>query len=251
MAEHHLTDRNRRDELDVHLLARTVDVHRRADAVDRQDPAATAAVVTRLDGEFTRPFLAHAAIAPSCAVAQFAPDGGLTVWAHTQGVYRLRFEVTDASNKKLIQPQEIVLQSILSYSEEQALAKEQGVVRTAVVAPAAAALAKRDDGDAPHLIYMPEVPFDMNRCLADIEACIRKHGFCSIVCGVRPRSLARYSRHRAPAAEARCSRKYASATSCISRRGKWAITPSGMWRYICGSTIRFEEGMMKPMRARG
>mgnify|MGYP003334407028 CR=1 FL=1 len=59
----------------------------------RSDPAATAAVVSRLDGEFTRPFLAHAAIAPSCAVAQFAPGGGLTVWAHTQGVYRLRFEV--------------------------------------------------------------------------------------------------------------------------------------------------------------
>ncbi len=39
--------------------------------------------------------------------------------------YRVRFEVTDANNKKLLQPPEIVLQSILSYSEEQALAKEQ------------------------------------------------------------------------------------------------------------------------------
>ena len=39
--------------------------------------------------------------------------------------YRVRFEVADANNKKLLQPPEIVLQSILSYSEEQALAKEQ------------------------------------------------------------------------------------------------------------------------------
>ena len=39
--------------------------------------------------------------------------------------YRVRFEITDANNKKLLQPPEIALQSILSYSEEQALAKEQ------------------------------------------------------------------------------------------------------------------------------
>lgn len=39
--------------------------------------------------------------------------------------YRVRFEVADASNRKLLQPPEIALQSILSYSEEQALAKEQ------------------------------------------------------------------------------------------------------------------------------
>ncbi len=39
--------------------------------------------------------------------------------------YRVRFEVADANNKKLLQPPEIALQSILSYSEEQALAKEQ------------------------------------------------------------------------------------------------------------------------------
>lgn len=39
--------------------------------------------------------------------------------------YRVRFELADPSNKKLLQPPEIALQSILSYSEEQALAKEQ------------------------------------------------------------------------------------------------------------------------------
>jgi LPS-assembly lipoprotein len=44
--------------------------------------------------------------------------------------YRVRFEVADAANKKLLQPPEIALQSILSYSEEQALAKEQEAIMT-------------------------------------------------------------------------------------------------------------------------
>ena len=39
--------------------------------------------------------------------------------------YRVRYEVADASNKKLLQPPEMAMQSILSYSEEQVLAKEQ------------------------------------------------------------------------------------------------------------------------------
>ena len=42
--------------------------------------------------------------------------------------YRVRFEVADPENRKLLLPPEIALQSILSYSEEQALAKEQEAV---------------------------------------------------------------------------------------------------------------------------
>lgn len=38
--------------------------------------------------------------------------------------YRLRFEVADKDNRKLLVPEEIALQSYLSYSESQALAKE-------------------------------------------------------------------------------------------------------------------------------
>lgn len=38
--------------------------------------------------------------------------------------YRLRFEVADKDNRKLLTPEEISLQSYLSYSESQALAKE-------------------------------------------------------------------------------------------------------------------------------
>ena len=40
----------------------------------------------KLDATYSRPYQAHGAIGPSCAVALF-DDSGLTVWSHTQGVY--------------------------------------------------------------------------------------------------------------------------------------------------------------------
>jgi nicotinate dehydrogenase subunit B len=43
---------------------------------------------------FSRPFVAHAAIAPSCGLAEFR-DGTLEVWSHTQGVYPLRNSIAD------------------------------------------------------------------------------------------------------------------------------------------------------------
>jgi LPS-assembly lipoprotein len=39
-------------------------------------------------------------------------------------LYRIRFEVADKENKKLLEPNELALQAFLSYSESQALAKE-------------------------------------------------------------------------------------------------------------------------------
>jgi CO/xanthine dehydrogenase Mo-binding subunit len=38
---------------------------------------------------YSRPFLAHASLAPSCGVARW-DDSGVIVWSHTQGVYPLR-----------------------------------------------------------------------------------------------------------------------------------------------------------------
>jgi CO/xanthine dehydrogenase Mo-binding subunit len=45
--------------------------------------------VTTLDATYTRPFQAHAPMAPSCAVAQLQ-DGKFSVWTHSQGVFPLR-----------------------------------------------------------------------------------------------------------------------------------------------------------------
>jgi CO/xanthine dehydrogenase Mo-binding subunit len=42
--------------------------------------------------EYGRPFIAHASMAPSCAIAQWT-DGGVRLWTHTQGVYNLRADL--------------------------------------------------------------------------------------------------------------------------------------------------------------
>ena len=47
---------------------------------------------TRMSAQFSRPFLAHGSIGPSCAVAVWA-DGRLRVWSHSQGIYNLRAEL--------------------------------------------------------------------------------------------------------------------------------------------------------------
>ena len=56
---------------------------------ESHDEEAAAAVARTIGAEFTRPYLAHASMAPSCAVARW--DGQrVTVWSHSQGVFALR-----------------------------------------------------------------------------------------------------------------------------------------------------------------
>jgi 6-phosphofructokinase 1 len=59
----------------------------------------------------------------------------------------------------------------------------QAVGRDAGWLAAAAALAKREEADAPHLIYIPERPFSQEKLRADVERCYGKYGFVSIVIG--------------------------------------------------------------------
>jgi nicotinate dehydrogenase subunit B len=65
------------------------------DSVVSEKNDAAAPAVKTLEATFTRPFQAHAAIGPSCAVAQWQ-DGKLHVWSHTQGVFPLRGELAKA-----------------------------------------------------------------------------------------------------------------------------------------------------------
>jgi CO/xanthine dehydrogenase Mo-binding subunit len=67
-----------------HLLSQTME-----DKVisDKQAPLPDGAKV--VEATYHRPYMAHASIGPSCAVAQ-VQDGKLTVWTHTQGVFPLR-----------------------------------------------------------------------------------------------------------------------------------------------------------------
>ncbi len=48
-----------------------------------------------LEATYTKPYLAHASIGPSAALAEFK-DGKLTVWTHSQGVFPLRAELVQA-----------------------------------------------------------------------------------------------------------------------------------------------------------
>ncbi|MDG4667161.1 molybdopterin cofactor-binding domain-containing protein [Mycobacterium sp. 236(2023)] len=64
------------------------------------------AVVVR--GSFSRPFLAHASIGPSCAVAYFG-NGRLDVWSHSQGVFSLARAMADALE---LDPAAVVIQHV-------------------------------------------------------------------------------------------------------------------------------------------
>jgi CO/xanthine dehydrogenase Mo-binding subunit len=57
---------------------------------------------------FTRPYLAHASIAPSCGLAVW--DGGrLSVWSHSQGVYKLRTAICRLLE---LAPEDVVVQHV-------------------------------------------------------------------------------------------------------------------------------------------
>lgn len=54
---------------------------------------------------------------------------------------------------------------------------------------AASAAGKRDEEDAPHLVYLPELPFDMEGFLADLDGIVAKQGWAIVVVaeGIRDR----------------------------------------------------------------
>ncbi len=68
----------------------------RAGAIERivgEPPTLPEAPVV-IEATYSRPYVAHAAIAPSCGLAEYR-DGHLSVWSHTQGVYPLRAALAD------------------------------------------------------------------------------------------------------------------------------------------------------------
>jgi nicotinate dehydrogenase subunit B len=86
--------------------AHIADFHRNsADAkvttVSSRSPSTPAAPAARtLNATYSKPYLAHASIGPSCAVA--AVDNGiLTVWSHTQGPYQLRTDLAAVTGLSL------------------------------------------------------------------------------------------------------------------------------------------------------
>jgi nicotinate dehydrogenase subunit B len=61
-------------------------------AIDGATAQATDEKTRTMRRQYTRPYIAHASIAPSCAVAQWTGDR-VHVWTHSQGVYLLRADL--------------------------------------------------------------------------------------------------------------------------------------------------------------
>jgi CO/xanthine dehydrogenase Mo-binding subunit len=60
--------------------------------IDKKSAARTAEKKRTIRRQYTRPYIAHASIAPSCAMAQWTQDR-VHVWTHSQGVYLLRADL--------------------------------------------------------------------------------------------------------------------------------------------------------------
>ncbi|MEA2863815.1 MAG: hypothetical protein QOC84_1771 [Bradyrhizobium sp.] len=60
--------------------------------IDRKTAAVSGKRNRSVRREYTRPYLAHASIAPSCAMAEWTQDR-VHVWTHSQGVYFLRADL--------------------------------------------------------------------------------------------------------------------------------------------------------------
>jgi nicotinate dehydrogenase subunit B len=69
--------------------------------VSSRSPGAAAPTAARtLRATYSKPYLAHASIGPSCAVAA-VENGALTIWSHTQGPYPLRTDIAAAMGLSL------------------------------------------------------------------------------------------------------------------------------------------------------
>src|SRR3954471_15150101 len=60
--------------------------------IDKKTAALPSEVARSIRRQYTRPYIAHASIAPSCAMAQWNGDR-VHVWTHSQGVYLLRADL--------------------------------------------------------------------------------------------------------------------------------------------------------------
>jgi CO/xanthine dehydrogenase Mo-binding subunit len=76
---------------------------RSEDRVIGEKDAPVPAGAKMIEATYHRPYQAHAAIAPSCALAEFK-DGKLAVWTHSQGVFPLRATIARALG---MQPRDI------------------------------------------------------------------------------------------------------------------------------------------------
>ena len=61
--------------------------------IDTRTASATRESVRTVRRQYTRPYIAHASIAPSCAMAKWTAEDRVHVWTHSQGIYLLRADL--------------------------------------------------------------------------------------------------------------------------------------------------------------
>jgi len=76
------------DDLASFLKAQPVE----SSVIDKRAAATPSEKNRTIRRQYTRPYIAHASIAPSCAIAQWSGDK-VHVWTHSQGVYLLRADL--------------------------------------------------------------------------------------------------------------------------------------------------------------
>ncbi len=62
---------------------------------EKSDAGAKCRSAKILEVSYTKPYISHASIGPSCALARFEA-GKLTVWSHSQGIFNLRADLSKA-----------------------------------------------------------------------------------------------------------------------------------------------------------
>ena len=62
---------------------------------EKTDAAAQARAARTIEASYTKPYISHASIGPSCAIAQWQGDA-LVVWCHSQGIFNLRRDLAMA-----------------------------------------------------------------------------------------------------------------------------------------------------------
>ncbi len=94
------------DERDVGAFLRSAPSELVSVVDDGEPPAASGPTLT---ARYSRPYLAHASIAPGCGVARWEADGTLSVWSSSQGVHRLRDAIASALD---LEPDTIVVEHV-------------------------------------------------------------------------------------------------------------------------------------------
>jgi 6-phosphofructokinase 1 len=101
---------------------------------------------------------------------------------------------------------------------------------------AACGLAQDREGESPHILLFPEIPFDEERFLARVSETIARFGYCTVAVSeglrrldgkfLRNRACATRSATRSWVVSRRCSRSSSRTGSSRSTTGRWPITCS-------------------------